>query len=632
MGPLFSLILIPFEGYYFVRNLQFIGISKYSLLFFGMYLSFIPNIFLIIYERINYETKFSIDSHAEIFYSLILLFTHCIIAGLRYSFFKSKKLKKLYEKDATYIIKQSVINGWREVDKETLDIEIIDSLVRCETEVEMFKFSLISDITRHWFKVFCIDDFHRKEKLDIRKYRNESKNKLYENLLAKTLEEDTHIDMRNFSRLKPIFNKIRIEKIEKKTRQKNFKNQINPIKNSNTESSTNEINKRSYRTVIKSIANSLKQLSENRIKYPLPKEQLPYDQRFPDLDMIKFYFPGILLCREILYNSRIKSSNLFSIIMKTLCILHSLSPYIIKYFSRKKNYFIWFYWISVPIKIFIISYLLTTLMLFIESGTIDYKRRLISMKSLSSMIIPEKTLLKPTYKIIPTINFYDANTLKSWMTCRRLLMDVGLSYQKRIEAYTGTVLVIYSVIVTILLLGNFGIFKGFNFSDYPIFFMLGYSQALVLGMVIYRIILLGVELNEMHEKHISELLYIKSSFKYMLSNWEIFLDMTNYANSYLHKTKEIYYAFKDYDGTNNRDNLKAPNIALNDEDFKNNLQNICETIDQIVDEIEQENIKNPVKMLGLKIDSNFLRDFYIAAITIFYSLFQYIVNTYVLSS
>jgi hypothetical protein len=236
-----------------------------------------------------------------------------------------------------------------------------------------------------------------------------------------------------------------------------------------------EKNIQPYKLAIKSIANKLKIISESHhsgMKYPLPNELLSSDKKSLNLDNINFYFPGILICREILYNSRIKSSNKFSITMSILIIIHCVYPFMISYYfdeNESPTYPV-LKWIFIPIKIILIYYLLTVLMLYIETGTMDYRRRLIVMKTLSSMLQPDKTLLSSIYK---TINFYDVNTLKSWMTSRRILMDVGLNYLKRLEAYIGTVLIINTFIVIILLLGNFGILRHFHFKDYPVFFMLG---------------------------------------------------------------------------------------------------------------------------------------------------------------
>ncbi len=164
---------------------------------------------------------------------------------------------------------------------------------------------------------------------------------------------------------------------------------------------------------------------------------------------------------------------------------------------------------------------------------------------------------------------------------------------------------------------------------------MGYAQTFILGLVIYQTILLGVEVNAMHEKHKSDLLYIKSSFNYILLNWKIFLDMTTYVNPYLHKAKEMYFLYKEYHKKTPKekiemDEIEGTHIPYDDEDFKENLKNLCEKIDWTVEQVELEEVRNPVRMLGIKIDSNFLKDFYIAAITIFYSLFQYIINEYVL--
>jgi hypothetical protein len=96
--------------------------------------------------------------------------------------------------------------------------------------------------------------------------------------------------------------------------------------------------------------------------------------------------------------------------------------------------------------------------------------------------------------------------------------------------------------------------------------------------------------------------------------------MNIYANPYLETSKEMYFILKQYHKKVTKDKtemdiLQEPNLPCNDEEFKNNLQIICNTIDQIVEAIDQEEIKNPVRMLGMKIDSNFLKDFYIAVIT-----------------
>jgi hypothetical protein len=50
-----------------------------------------------------------------------------------------KETIELYKKYPEEISRHSIISGWREVQKETLDIEVLDSIVRWETEFEMFK-------------------------------------------------------------------------------------------------------------------------------------------------------------------------------------------------------------------------------------------------------------------------------------------------------------------------------------------------------------------------------------------------------------------------------------------------------------------------------------------------------------
>jgi hypothetical protein len=97
-GPLLGFLLIPFEGYYFVRNLGFFGISRLCFLYFFIFLAFITNIIIIIYEELVFNKEFSIEANSGIFFIFILMLNNCLITGIRNGFLSSKETIEFYKK------------------------------------------------------------------------------------------------------------------------------------------------------------------------------------------------------------------------------------------------------------------------------------------------------------------------------------------------------------------------------------------------------------------------------------------------------------------------------------------------------------------------------------------------------
>ena len=272
---------------------------------------------------------------------------------------------------------------------------------------------------------------------------------------------------------------------------------------------------------------------------------------------------------------------------------------------------------------------------FINIGGIDYKRKLFCMEALSAVITPDKSHLEQVFKIIPSINIFSPSNIKSWMYLRLISMDVGQRYMKKIESYASLMISIGFILVFLLLLGNFKIIKNFSFHENTVTFLMGYTDASILSIVIFRMMLLGKKLNDYFEIHKSELACIKMSIKEILSNWEIFLDMTTYVNPYLTKAKEYYALCKEYYRVTSKEKIEEDKfdrkmIPENDEEFKSNLEKVVESIDDAIERIEFEEVARPVKLMGFKLTSDFMTDFYIFVIGMLYSLFQYIIDTYVL--
>jgi hypothetical protein len=111
LGPLLGLILLPFEGYYFVRNNGFFRKSRLCFLYFPIYSVFISYIIFIVYDQIEYNREISIEYLIGFFLIFILIITHCLITGIRFGFTNSKGIKENYTKDAPIVTRHSIIYG-----------------------------------------------------------------------------------------------------------------------------------------------------------------------------------------------------------------------------------------------------------------------------------------------------------------------------------------------------------------------------------------------------------------------------------------------------------------------------------------------------------------------------------------
>lgn len=666
LGPIFGLLLIPFEGYNMVRNMGFLGINSISIFQNFTYLSCAPNIiFRILYKSNSSFGSLRILDLAEMIFCNLAVIIRCFIIAFRYGYTSSSQIQNRYSKEIPNIKREYLISGWRHIQPNIIDIEVHESLVRTNIETETFKFNFLSQCYDEWIMRLTDDDYYKtkdKEYLKRMYYSDNTIQQMEDNLKKELRKSDSLLDKNIYSKLTPFLNRVKTEKelskyYRKSTNSSDISSSFDDNKNSinypdeikSTKSETliensncnvyasnerlDDIRKtESYKLYIKKLSkhfSSIKSSENRRISFPIDNKKIPYYLKTPEVEEIWLDYPGRLIIRELMYLSRIRSNKLFKYIVYFMIAFHSFSAVIYRWILYNQPFGKeWIDQFSILYDILIFIFVFYKMMLFVEIGGNDYNRRLFCMKALSAMITPDKSLLDPELKVVPTINFFCPINLNNWLNSRLILMDVGLRFMKRIEIYASSLLVTYLLIIFIGLLGNLEILQYFSFVKYPIIYLVGYTQAIIFFFVIYRMILLGVKLNSYFQIHKTEISYLKFSVNYILMNWEIFMSMSTYVNPYLTKAKEYYYHCQQYHRRFSIEKidehrLYGIQIPKTEQEFKEHLTKLIRCYDEILEKIEIEEKSKPVKLIGIKIDSNFMKDFYIALITFFVSLFQY---------
>lgn len=74
---------------------------------------------------------------------------------------------------------------------------------------------------------------------------------------------------------------------------------------------------------------------------------------------------------------------------------------------------------------FITKYVHTINIAFVNTGMMDFDRKLFFMKALSSVLMPRKDRKFIYSHMFPTMNIMDHNNLMAWLNLRTLMLDIG---------------------------------------------------------------------------------------------------------------------------------------------------------------------------------------------------------------
>jgi hypothetical protein len=490
---------------------------------------------------------------------------------------------------------------------------------------------------------------------------NDDKNKININedqSIKKNNSRD--IDHKTYSKLIPFLKKIKIIKENNYNPVKFWEEQITHYQINNYEENYNTINNNNYtenrnneninidlkksitlKKLIRDLGKKMGKVKDQSAiifkkvdsNLQIDEYGLPIYLRKADFELFLINFPGRILTREIILLSKENNKPYFIIFIISLIILHSLIPIFFRIIREEiaigntslEMYIILSTTINTTIT-FMVS------MIFVEIGGNDYSRKLLFLRCLSSMINPDKLRINNAYqsmRYLPLINYFCPKNLKTWFNMRLLALDIGKRYLKKVEFYASIFFAIYAIITGILLLGLFDFLRFLSIKEYPLLYIMGFTQSAITFMVLYRMITLGANVNEYFKIHRSEISSIKFKIFDVINNFEKWKKMKIYFDPYLEKAKDFYYYCVMYHRLKTQDEIKFdinnginfPN-PYNENEFKDYLIKLTEEYSKIMEELELQKEINSLKLLGITLNYELVNLFNSAFVGLFFSIFQ----------
>lgn len=246
-------------------------------------------------------------------------------------------------------------------------------------------------------------------------------------------------------------------------------------------------------------------------------------------------------------------------------------------------------------------------------GIITAKARCNMMRQLNYMITPRKKAQNEGIQKYPTINLFDAITLKTWCSLKRVAIEFGKKYQKRAETGVSFQLLFYFVYMIVLVYQIF--FTQQQFYDYRALLIVWYHLALALGLTIYLMTVVAHtnEIYQIMKGHAKEIRDILSDFILIKSNY-LQKDMTPRNMLYQLFYKKLRTEFQNFDRTK----FVAASITY--------LRNLISCFNDIVKEITYDQTNYPARALEIPFTSGLLKRVTIGVMSLAFSAMSYFIH------
>ncbi len=144
-------------------------------------------------------------------------------------------------------------------------------------------------------------------------------------------------------------------------------------------------------------------------------------------------YPGRLMLRELWLSFKSIIPALSKWHLGIFSLAHATLPFLITLgrdfssesntiHSKYKDPFFWVYssllW-TINFGIFYVN------LTFIEIGVIDMKRRKFAMMAIETLLEPNRFKVKAAFQMYPLLNYFDPQTLLSWLDSRMIMLDLG---------------------------------------------------------------------------------------------------------------------------------------------------------------------------------------------------------------
>eukprot|EP00347_Sterkiella_histriomuscorum_P006140 403353915 len=228
---------------------------------------------------------------------------------------------------------------------------------------------------------------------------------------------------------------------------------------------------------------------------------------------------------------------------------------------------------------------------FLEIGVIDLKRRKFLMKILEIMLEPNR--FKTSVKVFCFVNYFDPQTLLSWMDMRVMILDVGKRFRIRIELYSLLFLITYALIGGVYLSWFFG---GLNYELSCSYIVVGAFEILNFLYFIYMMFHIGAQINEQTTQQILRISELRNVLERLETDCEKLLQgNSKFADNLINQ------AFKDaalYFGNITQD--------FGIEESKRILLKSQQTLQIVQDRLDKEGLYNQIEILGIPLNMGIL--------------------------
>ena len=85
------------------------------------------------------------------------------------------------------------------------------------------------------------------------------------------------------------------------------------------------------------------------------------------------------------------------------------------------------------------------------------KRRLFQMKCLQAVLETNRFKLEDEFLMMPTINYFDPQTMLSWLDHRNMIDDIGMRFKIRMESFINIYFITYGIMLAYFLCWFFGV-------------------------------------------------------------------------------------------------------------------------------------------------------------------------------
>ncbi|CDW82679.1 UNKNOWN [Stylonychia lemnae] len=536
-GPLIYFILLPFENKNFLLNMGFMGFglgARYQMLqWFPLLIASV-----IFYSGIDHEYI----TLTEIAMAYLTIVLRCLIVSIRYATTLQSRIDMQYKRIFTDQENQQEYlgTGWRDIHPLYLDQEIKHSMIRNEVENFFFNFKFIIKINEEYKERFNNYNYY----ID-HKYEGE-KQKIY---LLKFYEA-VLFGQQNQS----VKRKFLSETIDY------IPHSIIDIHNSYHEEPTKE-----------------------------------------DLFML---YSGRQVVKEFILASKHLSQFLHKRVFTSIGYIHAVLPFIINLFldlhfdqlpqqQLQIKYKSACFWIYTIMLVVVNSVTYSVNQEFLRIGMIDMKRRLFLMRICEYILEPNKHKVKGVFKVFPLINYFDPQTLLSWMDMRQMLLDVGKRFHIRIELYIQMYLIVYILIAAVYLLYFFQIFN---------FYMEKAMVAILIFEIVNQFVVLymnfyyGALINEISNNQLLRICELRNVLERLKVDWEKIVCCSRNNAVMMNNTFRLSLLYFDFVSKD-----QGP------ERCKEILMESTAVLEVVSFRLEKELQLNPITILGVPLNTTVLK-------------------------